>query len=147
MKSTPDRQQGIVYVASRLVTEAEVMFSPGAVAVADGSILLAGPKADVLRAVPAGFPRMEFPDAAIVPGLVNADIYRLSVAIEGKGWSVHLPNALATAAFGASVEVPVQVARTKGSPNSATITLTSVSESDPSKKATVRSVIKATGSR
>jgi aminodeoxyfutalosine deaminase len=72
MKSTPDRQQGIVYVASRLVTEAEVMFSPGAVAVADGSILLAGPKADVLRAVPAGFPRMEFPDAAIVPGLVNA---------------------------------------------------------------------------
>ena len=48
------------------------MFSPGAVAVADGSVLLAGPKADVLRAAPAGFARMEFPGAAIVPGLVNA---------------------------------------------------------------------------
>jgi len=61
-----------VYTASRLVAEAGAIFSPGAVAVADGSILLAGPKADVLRAAPAGFPRMEFPGAAIVPGLVNA---------------------------------------------------------------------------
>jgi len=48
------------------------MFSPGAVAVADGNVLLAGPKADVLRAAPAAFPRMEFPGTAIVPGLVNA---------------------------------------------------------------------------
>jgi cytosine/adenosine deaminase-related metal-dependent hydrolase len=51
------------------------MFSPGAVAVADGSVLLAGPKADVLRAAPPGFPRMEFPGAAIVPGLVNAHVH------------------------------------------------------------------------
>ena len=72
MKSAPDRQQGVVYVASRLVAEAGATFSPGAVAVADGSVLLAGPKADVLRAAPAGFPRMEFPGEAIVPGLVNA---------------------------------------------------------------------------
>ena len=72
MKSAPDRRQGVVYVASRLVAEAGAMFSPGAVAVADGSILLAGPKADILRAAPASFPRMEFPGAAIVPGLVNA---------------------------------------------------------------------------
>jgi cytosine/adenosine deaminase-related metal-dependent hydrolase len=75
MKSAPDRQQGIVYVASRLVAEGGAMFSPGAVAVADGGILLAGPKADVLRAAPAGFPRMEFPGAAIVPGLVNAHVH------------------------------------------------------------------------
>ena len=72
MKSAPDRPQGVVYIASRLVAEAGATFSPGAVAVADGSVLLAGPKADVLRAAPAGFPRMEFPGAAIVPGLVNA---------------------------------------------------------------------------
>jgi len=39
---------------------------------ADGRILLAGPKADVLRAAPAGFPKMEFPGEAILPGLVNA---------------------------------------------------------------------------
>ena len=75
MKSAPDRQQGVVYVASRLVAEAGAMFSPGAVAVADGSVLLAGPKADVLRAAPASFPRMEFPGAAIVPGLVNAHVH------------------------------------------------------------------------
>jgi aminodeoxyfutalosine deaminase len=75
MKSAPDRQQGVVYTASRLVAEAGAMFSPGAVAVADGNILLAGPKADVLRAAPAGFSRMEFPGAAIVPGLVNAHVH------------------------------------------------------------------------
>ena len=72
MKSAPDRPQGAVYVASRLVAEAGAMFSPGAVAVADGSVLLAGPKADVLRAAPADFPRVEYDGAAIVPGLVNA---------------------------------------------------------------------------
>ena len=72
MKSAPDRQHGVVYAASRLVAEAGAMFSPGAVAVVDGNVLLAGSKADVLRAAPAGFPRMEFPGAAIVPGLVNA---------------------------------------------------------------------------
>jgi cytosine/adenosine deaminase-related metal-dependent hydrolase len=75
MKSAPDRQQGVVYVASRLVAGAGATFSPGAVAVADGSVLLAGPMADVLRAAPAGFPRMEFPGAAIVPGLVNAHVH------------------------------------------------------------------------
>jgi len=64
--------EGMVYIASRLVVDAGATFSPGAVAVADGNVLLAGPKADVLRAVPAGFPRMEFPGAAILPGLVNA---------------------------------------------------------------------------
>ena len=75
MKSAPDRPQGAVYIASRLVAEAGATFSPGAVAVADGSVLLAGPKADVLRAAPAGFPLMEFPGAAIVPGLVNAHVH------------------------------------------------------------------------
>jgi len=64
-----------IYVASRLVAEAGATFSPGAVAVADGSVLLAGPKADVLRAAPASFPRLEFPGAAIVPGLVNAHVH------------------------------------------------------------------------
>jgi cytosine/adenosine deaminase-related metal-dependent hydrolase len=75
MKPAPDRRDGIVYVASRLVAEAGTVFSPGAVAVADGNVLLAGSRADVLRAAPAGFPRMEFPGAAIVPGLVNAHVH------------------------------------------------------------------------
>jgi len=67
--------KGVVYVASRLVAQADATFSPGAVAVSDGTVLLAGPKADVLRAAPASFPRMEFPGAAIVPGLVNAHVH------------------------------------------------------------------------
>ena len=75
MNSAPDRRQGIVYVASRLVVDAGTVFAPGAVAVADGRVLLAGPRADVLRAAPAGFPRMEFPGEAIVPGLVNAHVH------------------------------------------------------------------------
>jgi cytosine/adenosine deaminase-related metal-dependent hydrolase len=75
MNSSPDRRQGIVYVASRLVVDAGTAFAPGALAVADGSVLLAGPKADVLRAAPAGFSRMEFPGTAIVPGLVNAHVH------------------------------------------------------------------------
>lgn len=72
MNGSPDRPQGTVYVASRLVAEAGAAFAPGAVAVAEGVVLLAGPKADVLRVAPAGFARREFPGAAIVPGLVNA---------------------------------------------------------------------------
>jgi cytosine/adenosine deaminase-related metal-dependent hydrolase len=75
MKPAPDRRQGVVYTASRLVVDAGTVFAPGALAVADGSVLLAGPWADVLRAAPAGFPRMEFPGAAIVPGLVNAHVH------------------------------------------------------------------------
>jgi cytosine/adenosine deaminase-related metal-dependent hydrolase len=75
MKSSADRQQGTVYVASRLVAEAGTVIAPGAVAVADGNVLLAGPKADVHRAAPAGFTRREFPGAAIVPGLVNAHVH------------------------------------------------------------------------
>jgi len=62
----------VVYVASRLVSGAGIAFSPGAVAVVGGNVLLAGAKADVLRAAPAGFTRLEFPGAAILPGLVNA---------------------------------------------------------------------------
>ena len=61
------------------------MFSPGAVAMADGSVLLAGPKADVLRAAPAGFPRMEFPGAVIVPGLVNAHVHLQIPRFAGDG--------------------------------------------------------------
>jgi len=66
---------GAVYSASRLVVAAGTLFSPGALAVAGGNVLLAGSRDDVLRAAPAGFARMEFPGAAIVPGLVNAHVH------------------------------------------------------------------------
>jgi aminodeoxyfutalosine deaminase len=64
--------RGTVYVASHLVPDASMEFSPGAVAVADGLIVAAGTPADVERRVPAGFDRRDFPGLAIVPGLVNA---------------------------------------------------------------------------
>ncbi|MBP2669606.1 MAG: metal-dependent hydrolase, subgroup [Deltaproteobacteria bacterium] len=75
MNASLTPENGVVYVASRLVPEAGTAFSPGAVAAADGNVLLAGPKADVLRAAPAGFTRLEFPGAAILPGLVNAHVH------------------------------------------------------------------------
>lgn len=72
MKPAPVPRECVVYVASRLVVDAGTLFSPGALAVADGNVLLAGPRADVLRAAPAGSSRIEFPGEAILPGLVNA---------------------------------------------------------------------------
>ena len=92
MKSAPDRPQGIVYVASRLVVEAGATFSPGAVAVADGTVLLAGPKADVLRAAPSGLLRIDFPGAAIVPGLVNAHAHlQIPRFTDGSGAPLPIP--------------------------------------------------------
>jgi cytosine/adenosine deaminase-related metal-dependent hydrolase len=72
MQTGPESPQGIVFSASRLIVDAATTFAPGAVAVADGNVLLAGPKEDVLRAAPASFTRREFPGASILPGLVNA---------------------------------------------------------------------------
>jgi cytosine/adenosine deaminase-related metal-dependent hydrolase len=63
---------GTVLVASGLMVDAVTMFAPGAVAFADGSILLAGSRSEVLRAAPASFVRREFPGAFLLPGLVNA---------------------------------------------------------------------------
>ncbi|TFH29050.1 MAG: hypothetical protein E4G97_07860 [Deltaproteobacteria bacterium] len=61
-----------IYVASRLVADAETVLSPGAVAVENGVILAAGSPADVERETPARFDRLDLPGLAILPGLVNA---------------------------------------------------------------------------
>jgi len=79
-------------------------------------------------------------DAAAHPSDASAavgyDIYRMSVTIEGKGWTASLPNALAAVKFGASVPFPVSFARAPGGALSARMTLKAVSESDPTKTAT-----------
>jgi M6 family metalloprotease-like protein len=67
------------------------------------------------------------------PYLTN-DVYRLSVTAEGQGWSASLPNALATASAGDSAPVTVHVTRGSGA---GSVTLRAVSESDPSKSASV----------
>jgi M6 family metalloprotease-like protein len=67
---------------------------------------------------------------------IKYDIYRLSASIEGKGWEVKLPNALAAVEFGKSAPVKVYVYVDKNSSRQAVLTLQAVSESDPAKKAT-----------
>jgi hypothetical protein len=67
---------------------------------------------------------------------VNHDVYRLATTADGAGWYAELPNALATAAFGETVTVPVYVSREEGSSTNATVELTATSVSNPTKTST-----------
>lgn len=67
---------------------------------------------------------------------LTSDVYRLSVAAEGAGWSAHLRNALVAIEAGKSASIPVHVARTSGA-KPGRVVMTAVSESDPSKRAEV----------
>jgi M6 family metalloprotease-like protein len=69
-----------------------------------------------------------------VSAFVASDIYRLSVSVEGAGWSARLLNALAAVPFGQSQEITVHV--TPGSARTAIVTVRAVSESDPSRVVT-----------
>jgi hypothetical protein len=77
-------------------------------------------------------------DAALHPqdarAWLNSDVYRLSVRVEGEGWSARMPNALATVPFGQSA--PVSLFLSPGS-GEATVTVTATSESDPARSATI----------
>ena len=66
---------------------------------------------------------------------LRADIFRLSVSVEGEGWSAQLLNALAAVESGGSQPVTVYVSRESGSDASGTVSLRATSESDPSKTA------------
>ncbi len=66
---------------------------------------------------------------------LNSDVYRLSVSVEGQGWSARLRNGLAAVEFGGSKEVMVAVTCEDPEAPPATITLMATSESDPSKTA------------
>jgi M6 family metalloprotease-like protein len=72
----------------------------------------------------------------------GSDVFRLAAAIEGRGWSVDLPNALAAIEAGGSRPVTLYVARDSQASRSATLTLRAASECDPSRTATA--VIKLT---
>jgi M6 family metalloprotease-like protein len=80
---------------------------------------------------------------ALEPGLhlddasayLRADIFRLSVAVEGEGWSARLQNALMAVEAGGSAEVTVYVTREGAGAAGATVTLRAVSESDLSRAA------------
>ncbi|KAI2635620.1 hypothetical protein GGS26DRAFT_604566 [Hypomontagnella submonticulosa] len=60
-----------------------------------------------------------------------SDVYRLSAEVDGEGWRVELPNALATAKFGAWTTVNVAVGATVEAAGTAVVRLTATSESDP----------------
>jgi hypothetical protein len=63
---------------------------------------------------------------------LQGDVYRLSVSIDGAGWSARLLNALAAVDAGASAPVAVYLTAEPGAASTATLTLTATSESDPS---------------
>jgi M6 family metalloprotease-like protein len=64
------------------------------------------------------------------------DIYRLSAAVEGAGWSVRVLNDLVALGAGGSVPVEVYVTPGEGADDEATVTLRAASESDPALSAT-----------
>ena len=67
---------------------------------------------------------------------LTSDVYRLSAAVAGRGWRIVLPNALATAKFGATTTVKVAVAANPDAVATGFVKLTATSESDPSKTVT-----------
>jgi M6 family metalloprotease-like protein len=66
----------------------------------------------------------------------DRDVYRLSVSVEGQGWTAQLLNGLAAVEAGGSRTVTVYVSQENGASSSARVTLRAASESDPSKVAT-----------
>jgi hypothetical protein len=68
---------------------------------------------------------------------LNSDVYRLSASASGTGWTAHLKNALATAKFGETVQVPVYVDKAAGASATGSVTLNATSESDPTKSVSV----------
>ncbi len=71
-----------------------------------------------------------------------SDIYRLSVSVDRPEWTAALQNALVAVKFGESISVPVHVARRATAKAPAKVTVTAVSESDPTKTATVSTVVR-----
>ena len=68
-------------------------------------------------------------------GIFDSDIYRLSATSSRNNWEARLPNALAFAEAGETVEVPVHVLRSPGNART-TVTLTATSETDQTQSST-----------
>ncbi|KAK7920586.1 hypothetical protein PG985_008608 [Apiospora marii] len=69
---------------------------------------------------------------------LDSDVYRLSAAVEGEGWRVEVPNALAAVKFGESATAQVAVGASGEAAASAAVTLTATSESDETVVATAK---------
>ena len=88
------------------------------------------------------FPLKNTGAAAATPGhahpqdasaYLDSDIYRLSASTRPPAGRRTCKNALATAKFGETVQVPVYIEKAAGAAASGSVTLTATSESDPSK--------------
>ncbi|KAK7978052.1 M6 family metalloprotease [Apiospora saccharicola] len=69
---------------------------------------------------------------------LDSDVYRLSAAVEGEGWRVEVPNALAAVKFRESATAQVAVGASGEAVSSAVVTLTATSESDETVVATAK---------
>lgn len=69
---------------------------------------------------------------------LKSDVYRLEATVNSRGWKVELPNALAAAEFGKTVQVDVAVAAEDSAALLGVVKLTATSESDPSVSETAR---------
>ncbi|ORX99959.1 hypothetical protein BCR34DRAFT_495049 [Clohesyomyces aquaticus] len=74
---------------------------------------------------------------------LTSDIYRLEAKVGDAGWRVELPNALASAQFGAMTTVKIAVGSISSSSEGAVVELTATSESDPSAKVTKQCRVQA----
>lgn len=72
---------------------------------------------------------------------LDGDVYRVSATVHGRGWSVAVPNQLATADFGRYVRVPVYAKKSGSGSFAAKVRLTATSESDPSKRSTANCTV------
>lgn len=81
------------------------------------------------------------PSGAIAGAYLNSDVYRLSVSVDGKGWTARLLNGLAAVETGKTRRVTVYVTQEAGSAPLAKVTLRASSESDPSKTATATAIV------
>ncbi|HEX8864910.1 MAG TPA: peptidase M6, partial [Lentzea sp.] len=105
-----------------------VQVMPGTARTQDGVATCSFPVVNLGRAAP---PTSQHPEP--VTQYIDGDVYRVS-ATAANGWTVSVPNALATAKFGGTVNVPVHAQRNNG-PVTSKVTLTAVSESNPNKQA------------
>jgi M6 family metalloprotease-like protein len=76
-------------------------------------------------------PQGEHPED--VTPYLGSDVYRLSATVDGRGWSTWLPNQLATARFGRTVQVPVYAKQDAPGSNLVRVRVTATSESDPAR--------------
>ena len=115
--------------------------APATVAVAESSTFNVTLR-NTGAAAPARTPSPHPQDAA---PYLTSDIYRVSVSIDRPEWSASLQNALVSVRAGESIAVPVRV--TRGATATAKVTLVAVSESDPTKTATVSTIVSARAGR